>query len=347
MHPKLQALAEGLVEFLVVILLLCNLCKHLQALLDQVLLDHSQDLVLLQGLARDVQRKILRIHNSLHEVQPFWHKLLAVIHDEHAANVELDVVSFLFGLKKIEGRPARHKKQGTELKLTLHAEMLHCKVILPVVGQGLVEVFRLAHPQGLVLVELLPLMRDFFNFLRFLFFSFSSSTSSIWVLLLALLHVQLYRKPNKLAVFLDQVLQTAFLEELGLVFLEVADNFCAAFDFAVHKLSVLLDSERSTCTTLPNVLFVVVVFADDADLVRDQVGTVEANAELSNHADVSSCSHGFHECLGSRLCNGAQVVDQLVLGHADAGVFNGQGGVGLIRNNLDEESILSGSVMDS
>eukprot|EP00438_Fugacium_kawagutii_P009907 Skav216400 [mRNA] locus=scaffold457:302405:305241:- [translate_table: standard] len=175
MHPKLQALAKGLVEFLVVILLLSNLCKHLQALLDEVLLDHSQDLVLLQGLARDVQRKILRIHNTLHEVQPFWHELLAVIHDEHTANVELDVVSLLFGLKKIKGRPARHKKQGTELKLTLHAEMLHCKVILPVVGQGLVEasilfvrhIFRLAHPQRFVLVELLPLMRDFFHFFRF------------------------------------------------------------------------------------------------------------------------------------------------------------------------------------
>eukprot|EP00438_Fugacium_kawagutii_P011599 Skav217346 [mRNA] locus=scaffold1410:403653:405081:+ [translate_table: standard] len=139
MHTKLQALAESLVEFLVVVLLLSNLGKHLQALLDQVLLDHSKDLVLLQGLARDVQGKILRIHNTLHEVQPFWHELLAVIHDEHTANVELDVVSLLFGLKKIKGRPARHKKQGTELKLTLHAEMLHCKVVLPVVGQGLVE----------------------------------------------------------------------------------------------------------------------------------------------------------------------------------------------------------------
>eukprot|EP00438_Fugacium_kawagutii_P011587 Skav217334 [mRNA] locus=scaffold1410:27082:28461:- [translate_table: standard] len=138
MHPKLQALAESLVEFLVVILLLSNLGKHLEALLDEVLLDHSQDLVLLQGLTRDVQRKILRVHNTLHEIQPFWHELLAVIHDEHAANVELDVVSLLFGLKKIKGR-----QQGTELKLTLHAEMLHCKVVLPVVGQGLVEVLLL------------------------------------------------------------------------------------------------------------------------------------------------------------------------------------------------------------
>jgi hypothetical protein len=41
----------------------------------------------LQGLARDVQRKILRIHNTLHKVQLFWHELLAVIHDEDAADI--------------------------------------------------------------------------------------------------------------------------------------------------------------------------------------------------------------------------------------------------------------------
>eukprot|EP00438_Fugacium_kawagutii_P014472 Skav223519 [mRNA] locus=scaffold1160:283543:284528:- [translate_table: standard] len=180
MHSKLQALAKSLVELLVVVLLLSNLRKHFQALLDKVLLDHSEDLVLLQGLTRDVQGKILGIHNALHEVQPFWHEFLTVIHDEHAANVELDVVSFLLGLKEIKGCPARHEKQGPELKLSLHAEVFHCKVVLPVIRQGLVEagilfvshILRLPHPQGLVLVELFPLMRDFFDLLGLLFLLF-------------------------------------------------------------------------------------------------------------------------------------------------------------------------------
>ena len=72
-------------------------------------------------------------------------------------------------------------------------------------------------------------------------------------------------------------------------------------------------------------------------LVRDQVGTVEANTELSNHGDVATSCHGLHESLGPRLCNGSQVIDQLVLGHANARVLNGQGRVGLVRNDLDEE----------
>mmetsp|Transcript_36757 Transcript_36757/g.79203 ORF Transcript_36757/g.79203 Transcript_36757/m.79203 type:complete len:528 (+) Transcript_36757:116-1699(+) len=229
MHPELQALAECLVELLVIILLLCNLREHLQAFLDKVLLDHSQDLVLLQGLARDVQRKILRIHNALHKVQPFWHELLAVIHDEDAADIQLDVVPLLLGLEEIKGCPARDKKQGTELKLTLHAEMLHREVVLPVVGQGLVEarvlfichVLRLAHPQRLVLVQLLPFVGHFLNFFGLLFllllllllinlFNFglisfflllSLLTFILTVsdlLLLALLHIELNGEANEL-----------------------------------------------------------------------------------------------------------------------------------------------------
>ena len=73
------------------------------------------------------------------------------------------------------------------------------------------------------------------------------------------------------------------------------------------------------------------------NLVRDQVGAVEADAELANHTDVSSSCHCLHERLGPGLCNGSEVVDQLILGHANARVLDGQGRVGLVRNNLDEE----------
>merc|ERR1739846_173953 len=50
-HAELQALAELLVKLLVIVLLLSDLRKHLQALFDQILLDHTQDLVLLKCLA--------------------------------------------------------------------------------------------------------------------------------------------------------------------------------------------------------------------------------------------------------------------------------------------------------
>mmetsp|Transcript_67570 Transcript_67570/g.106357 ORF Transcript_67570/g.106357 Transcript_67570/m.106357 type:complete len:230 (-) Transcript_67570:654-1343(-) len=212
MHPELQALAECLVKLLVVILLLCDLCEHLQALLHQILLDHPQDLVLLQGLTGDVKRQILGIHHALHEVQPFRHQLLAVVHDEHATNIKFDVVAFLLSLEEVERRPARHKEQGPELQLPFHAEMLHSKVVLPIVGQGLVEacvlficdVLRLPHPQRFVLVELFPLVGHFFNFFRLLF---------LLLLLLLLIH------------FLNLWFIAFFLLFLGLTFIFAVCDF--------------------------------------------------------------------------------------------------------------------------
>jgi len=59
MDTKLEALAELLVEFLVIIFLLSNLGEHFQALLHQVLLDNAQNLVLLQGFTGNVQRQVL------------------------------------------------------------------------------------------------------------------------------------------------------------------------------------------------------------------------------------------------------------------------------------------------
>lgn len=45
--------------------------------------------------------------------------------------------------------------------------------------------------------------------------------------------------------------------------------------------------------------------------------------------DVSAGAKRLHESLSSGLGNGAQVVDQVGLGHADSRVFDRQGVVGL------------------
>mmetsp|Transcript_4437 Transcript_4437/g.7251 ORF Transcript_4437/g.7251 Transcript_4437/m.7251 type:complete len:256 (-) Transcript_4437:1060-1827(-) len=102
---KLDVLAELLVELAVLLRVFAELADEVDGLLDQVLLDDAQDLVLLQGLARDVQGQILRVHHTLHEGEPLGHQVLAVVHDEHSAHVELDgVVLLLVGaLEHIEG----------------------------------------------------------------------------------------------------------------------------------------------------------------------------------------------------------------------------------------------------
>mmetsp|Transcript_77935 Transcript_77935/g.170723 ORF Transcript_77935/g.170723 Transcript_77935/m.170723 type:complete len:651 (-) Transcript_77935:325-2277(-) len=351
-HAQLQALAELLVEFLVVVLLLGNLGEHLQALLDEVLLDHPQDLVLLEGLSGDVEGQVLGVDDTLDHVQPLGHELVAVVHDEDTADVQLDVVSLLLGLEEVEGGSAGHEEEGSELELTLDTEVLHSQVVLPVVGKALVEggvllvghVLALAHPQGLVLVQLLPLVGDLLHLLGLLLLLLlllllvdlldlglvALGTLLLLLLillvllgvghllLLALLDVELDGETDELAVLLDQILQSALLQELRLVLLQVADDLGATLDLAVDHLGVLLHSERAASTGLPDILLVVVVLGNHSDLVSHQVPGVETDTELTNHGDVTSSSHGLHEGLGARLGDGTQVVDELVLGHTNA-----------------------------
>merc|ERR1712224_1121809 len=88
---ELDVLRELLVELLEVLGVLLDLGEELDALLDDVLLDHLEDLVLLQRLARDVERQVLRVDAALDEGEPLGDEVLAVVHDEDAADVELDV----------------------------------------------------------------------------------------------------------------------------------------------------------------------------------------------------------------------------------------------------------------
>ena len=101
---KLHVLAERLIELLEVVLVLRNFLDQVEALLDDVLADDLENLVLLEGLTRDVEGKILRVDDTLDKVEVFGDDVLAVVHDEDAANVELDVVPLLLGLEEIERR---------------------------------------------------------------------------------------------------------------------------------------------------------------------------------------------------------------------------------------------------
>ena len=86
-----------------------------------------------------------------------------------------------------------------------------------------------------------------------------------------------------------------------------------------------------------DILFVVIVLADHAHLVRHEVSTVEAHAKLPDHGDVSASRHCLHKGLCATFGNSAQIVDKLILRHADARVLDGEGRVGLVRDDLDEE----------
>lgn len=63
----------------------------------------------------------------------------------------------------------------------------------------------------------------------------------------------------------------------------------------------------------------------------------ERTAKLADHGDVGAGAEGLHEGLGAGLGDGADVVDEVGLGHADTGVADGEAVVLLVRGDADVE----------
>jgi hypothetical protein len=105
-NAKFEVLAERLIKLGEVILVLRDLAKDVHAFLDDVLANDLQDLILLKGLTGNVEREVLGVNDTFDEVEVFGYKILAIIHDEDAAHIKLDVVALFLGFEKIE-RSAR------------------------------------------------------------------------------------------------------------------------------------------------------------------------------------------------------------------------------------------------
>ena len=103
MNTELDVLAKGLVELGEIVLVFGDLADEIERLLDKVFTDNLEDLILLEGLTRDVEGKVFGVDDTLDEVEVLGDKVLTVIHDEDTTDVELDVVALLLGLEEIEG----------------------------------------------------------------------------------------------------------------------------------------------------------------------------------------------------------------------------------------------------
>ena len=103
MNTKLDVFAESLVELLKVVFVFSDLREQIHALLDDVLADDFENLVLLKRLTRNVERQVFRIDDTLDKVEVLRNEILAVVHDEHAPDVEFDIVALFLALKQIKG----------------------------------------------------------------------------------------------------------------------------------------------------------------------------------------------------------------------------------------------------
>ena len=101
-NTEFDILSEGLVELREVILVFRNFGDEVHRLFHEILADDLENFVLLECLTGDIERQIFRINDTLNEVEILGNEILAVIHDEHTADIKLDVVALLLGLEKIE-----------------------------------------------------------------------------------------------------------------------------------------------------------------------------------------------------------------------------------------------------
>jgi len=356
MDAELDVLGEGLVEGLVLVLILGKLVEELEALENDLLADGLQDLVLLEHLTRDVKRKILRIDNTTDEAEVFRDKITAIVHDEHTTDVELDVVGLLARLKEIERSTARNEEDSTELKLTLNAEVLHSEVILPIVGDGLVEssVFLVGDlrgvtdPKRLLLVDLDPLVGDSLLLLLLLLLSLLVLDSAFFFILLVvvILHlsvidfhllflglVELDGVLDELRVTLDDLFEFLLFEVGKLILLELKDDTSTTLDdFTV----VGGNGELTTSAGFPNVLVIIVVLAVDGHMISNQVAGVETDTKLTDHGNISSTLlELLHELLGTRASDCTEAVDEISLGHTDTSILDGEGAMFLVRDDTN------------
>ena len=103
MDPELQVLAECRVEHLEVVLVIRNFTEEIQAPSDNILADDLDNLVLLEGLTRYVKRKVIRVDDTLDEVEVVGDEGIEVVHDTQTTDQEPDIVALVLGLEGVEG----------------------------------------------------------------------------------------------------------------------------------------------------------------------------------------------------------------------------------------------------
>merc|ERR1719204_883640 len=316
---QLHILGELLVELLAHVLILHDFFEHFHAFLDEILADHLQDFVLLKGFSGDVEREIFGVDDALDEAEVFGDELLAVVHDEDAADVQLDVVLLLLVLEQVEGGAFGDEQEGLELELTLDGKVFDRKMVFPVVRQALVKVtiFLLGNvvgvsgPDWLRLVQLLVFDvfgLDFLGFLLrvfllvvvvldlfdlglfllalFLLFLLFFRLLVLHFLLLLLRHGQLDRIADELRVLLHHLLDLFLLDVFRHVLFEMEDDDSSPTETLWFFDG--LDGEGTSGGGFPLVKIVVVVLRLDANAIGDQIRRVESHAELTDHRNVGA-----------------------------------------------------------
>ena len=166
-RPSLTARPSSRPERRVLLrLVLLHRLDRRQHLLDQPLADQLDLPVLLQDLAGDVERQVVRVDDALDEAQVLGDERLAVVHDEHALDVELHAALGV-AHEQVHRRVARQEQQRLVLERALGGQPDGLQRLAPVVADVPVELGVLlvgdlllrARPQRLARVDASPVRR--------------------------------------------------------------------------------------------------------------------------------------------------------------------------------------------
>mmetsp|Transcript_81451 Transcript_81451/g.244298 ORF Transcript_81451/g.244298 Transcript_81451/m.244298 type:complete len:522 (-) Transcript_81451:180-1745(-) len=161
-HAQLEVLREGAIEGRVLGIVLRQLVEQVERLAHHLLAQQPhQPRRLLQHLARDVKRQVVRVDDALEERKPLGAQLVAVVGDEDAPHIEPQAAPLARLVKDVKWRVLGHIEQALDTNLALHLKMLHREMGRPRVREALVELGvvvvgqlrRWLQPNGRLLVE--------------------------------------------------------------------------------------------------------------------------------------------------------------------------------------------------
>ena len=116
---ELQGAAELLEEALVGLAVIVAHARQVGLdLLLEAPGDGAQLAVVLQRLARDVQREIGGVHHAAHEAEVVGQQFLALVHDEHVGRVQGQAALVVLRVH-VPGRTARHEHERVVVERAL------------------------------------------------------------------------------------------------------------------------------------------------------------------------------------------------------------------------------------
>ena len=295
----------------------------------------------MQCLTADVQRQVLAVHHALDKAEIIRQQVAAFLHDHHAGGVQREALLILLGVEVVGGLAGDEQQRGVgggalgaggddPQRVLPVVEFVFVELVVVLVldlalgafpdGHHAVQRFQLGVGLPLRLVIVTGVLR--FRFLAGFFAVHRDGVVDV------------------VAVFFHQIRKLVIVQILAELIL-VGVVLHHHDDVGSHLVLVGLREGvafHACAFPLPGLLLALSA-RNDGDLLRHHERGIEAHAELADNVNVVALVLGL-EIQRAGLGDGAQILFQLVLGHADAVVRHGKGAAVLVHRQMDLQILL-------